>query len=206
MYDDEQIYERQNTNSQLLITIPGHVIPERRDYQTILRTIHNQLQLRKSDLIIELLGSPSGETGENILQQCKNLKQNGWSIITHEDWISTEEFDKRIQAADVILAPMRRTKDISLVTERYGISKGSGCFMDAVMYGKPLILPAHYEVPARFEPMVSQYDTESRLAAIIEQMMNSPQKQETAQRHAADTFNITNQRERLREILSEIVE
>ncbi len=206
MYDDERVYERQNTNSQFLITIPGHVTPERRDYETILRTIHNQLQLRKSDLIIELLGSPRGESGKNILQQCKNLKQDGWSIITHEDWISTEEFDKRIQAADAILAPMRRTKDISVVTERYGISKGSGCFMDAVMHGKPLILPAHYEVPARFEPMVSQYDTESGLAAIIERMMNSPEKQETAQRHAADTFNIMNQRERLRKILSEIVE
>lgn len=206
MYDNKRVYERQNKNSRFLITIPGNVTSKRRDYETILRTIRNQLQLRKSELIIELLGNPSDESGEKILQQCTNLKQDGWSIITHEDWISTEEFDRRIQAADVILAPMRRTKDISVVTERYGISKGSGCFMDAVMHGKPLILPAHYEVPARFEPMVSQYDTESGLAAIIEQMMNSPQKQEIAQKHAADTFNIMNQRERLREILSKIVE
>lgn len=206
LYVNKLSLDKQNNESQLVIIIPGNVTSTRRDYETIFSTIRNHLQSYKSKLTIELLGDSRDETGEAILRQCATLSQNGWNIITYEGWVPTERFNKRIQTADAILAPMRRTKDVSCVTERYGISKGSGCFIDAVMYGKPLILPAHYQVPSKFDPMVSQYGSESGLARVIKQMIGSSQKQEVAQKHAADTFNITNQRDRLREILFEIVE
>jgi hypothetical protein len=194
-----------NNNSRLTITIPGHIDPNRRDYNTFLNILESQLSKYRGTLNIQLLGCPKGSGGERIINRCNKLRAQGWDIDYYKEWISISEFNKILKTSNIIAAPLQETKKVSAVTERYGSTKASGCFGDAIRYGVPLILPAHYQVPSEVEPIISKYRTQDEFAEAISNIIEEGGLSEAARSDIAERYSITQQRTRLSDIFNLLI-
>jgi len=194
-----------NQESELVVTIPGHIDPQRRNYDWFLDTLQDQLAGHAADLHIQLLGSPVGQGGREIVRRCDALIADGWTIDYYSEWVPVDEFERKLAQSDVLVAPLRETKKMSVVTERYGVSKASGCFGDAIKHGLPLILPETYQVPPEVEAVVTQYRTQTELCASIVQTAIKDGLSKTAHRNISERFNITSQREKLGRIFDAVL-
>jgi len=194
--------ETERDNSKYTLSIPGNIDPERRDYRTFFRTIKRYLSDYQDRLYIQLLGSPSGNRGEDIIQECDLLVSEGWNIDYFSDWISVSEFENRLGESDIIVAPMKKTKQVSAVTERYGVTKGSGCFLDAIKHLSPVVVPGHYNVPPEVDPLTKQYTCSESLGCIIRNFLGDDEFFAEACRYALEEFSIESQSRRLNSIMT----
>lgn len=190
------------TDTTPRLTIPGHIEPERRNYEFFINVLESHLQDYRDELEVYLLGSPSNSAGEEIVNQCDRLNDEGWNIEYYNDWVPVEDFERVLKMSDLLVSPMNRYKTRDAVTEIYGRSKGSGAFGDAIKYGKPLALPSHYEVPPETDPIVRMYDDEKGLAGIVRSSLNSGGLSESELDQLEEQFSLEKQRERFYNILS----
>lgn len=188
-------------SSKYRITVPGHIDPTRRNYGFLLDSL-NYLQDHQDVIELHLLGSPNGPEGENIVSRCDRLIKSGWSIRYHRGWVPVEQFEQVLETTGLIVSPIKNTKVNGAVTEIYGQSKGSGCFGDAIRYGKPLVLPDHYQVPPETEGFVRTYSTKDDLAELIRSSAESRVLSQSTIEKFKQKFGLKIQRSRFYEVLS----
>jgi glycosyltransferase involved in cell wall biosynthesis len=188
-----------------VVSVPGYIDPQRRDYNVVLDALADHLSDSANDLRIQLLGSPSGDEGREIARRCDDLASAGWDIHYHTDWIPVSEFNAKLAQSDVIVSPMRETKRISVVTEHYGVSKSSGCFLDAVKFAVPLILPAHHQVPSEVEPLVRPYDSARHLADVMWDVVTDDNLANDVRSYVSKKYNTKAQYNRLLDIFEDVM-
>jgi len=197
--------KRERDNSRYVLTIPGNIDPGRRDYRTFFRTIKKHLPDYRNRLHIQLLGSPSGDHGKAITRECDFLASKGWNIEYFSDWIPVSKFESRLGESDIIVAPMKKTKQTSSVVERYGVSKGSGCFLDAIRFLCPVIVPSHYQVPPEVSKLTKQYSSPEDLANTITSIIKRQNYLEDVRIYSLKKYNIRRQSSRLNKILTSVL-
>ncbi|MDW9382575.1 hypothetical protein [Chryseobacterium sp. JV558] len=152
-------------NEDLVVVIPGGVSQKRRDYAYILETIQ-KLNTDKSYTFV-FLGKAKGHELRQ-LEQLSAKQPGNIEIIYFSERVSSEEFNKWMQKADILWCPIQKDTEFFSMKETYGLTKMTGNLGDAIKYGKLVIFPKDYRSNLKFilpeeENILTQWE---RLAGI----------------------------------------
>lgn len=157
-----------NDINSLVMVVPGSVDTKRRNY-TSLFALAEQWQSQNRKLEVILLGGARDAAARSILQQLDKLSTPALKFtIYSQAHISQEEYDRQLTRCDFVFAPLQeKFAEDSALPEQYGLTKSSGCFFDAVRFGKPLLLPAEICLPDELAPQTIVHATHSELVHFI---------------------------------------
>ncbi|MEL6635416.1 MAG: hypothetical protein AAFW73_06835 [Bacteroidota bacterium] len=153
----------ERTDSRLRVVIPGTVNPAGRDYQLLYRALQRILPDLQQPLDLFLLGSARSTAARRVVQSFESLSSPLLTCHYFPDVLAQVDFDRHLRSADFLLLPLRSHYPLGLIRERYGYSNISGGLNDALRFGLPLLLPAHYPVPDAVRPLVRSYRGEEDL-------------------------------------------
>lgn len=170
IYED---VEHPLNNITLTLVVPGSIDTERRDYSEVL-SIGETIEARDLDVKVELLGSPLGEAGRAIVSKARELP----AICTHkEKFISQRVYDKALEHCHLVWAPLPTFyKKKGNRKEKYGVSKSSGSFFDAVRFGKPVLLPASINISPELKEQCITYSDLRELSSILKELSENSDK------------------------------
>ncbi|MCJ8153135.1 hypothetical protein MKJ01_05070 [Chryseobacterium sp. SSA4.19] len=132
---------------ELVIAIPGGVSQKRRDYNHIFDTIRNLRTDENLEFIF--LGKAKGKELKQLEELSSSLPLN-ITMTYFPERVSPQDFEKRMQQADVLWCPIRQETEFFSQTEVYGRTKMTGNVGDAIKYGKPAIFPVNYPYASDF--------------------------------------------------------
>lgn len=133
-------------NENWSVVIPGGVSQKRRDYNTIFKTIQH-LQTDKNWEFI-FLGKAQGHELKTLKKLSADVPGNV-HITFFSERVSSEDFEKWMQKADVLWCPIQQETTFFSLKERYGVTKMTGNLGDAINYGKWAVFPKNY--PSKLE-------------------------------------------------------
>ena len=157
-------------------TITGTISDNRRDYYTVLDAINHIPEQLKSMLRLVLLGRPIGKYGDMIIERCKSMIADGWDIDYSDEYIPQDIMTQKLQATDVMIAPMKFTYTSGTINERFTYTKGTGTFNDAIRFGTPAIVPVDYNIAAEFASCFLTYSDQHSLSEILSELIENPDK------------------------------
>jgi len=128
-------------NENLVVVIPGGVSQKRRDYTYILKTIQDLNTDKRYEFVF--LGKAKDHELKQLEQLSQRLPEN-ISITYFSERISSENFEKWMQKADVLWCPIQQDTEFFSMKETYGVTKMTGNLGDAVSYGKLAVFPGNY--------------------------------------------------------------
>lgn len=129
------------SNKDLTVVIPGGVSQKRRDYHAVFKTIQNIKTDKRYEFIF------LGKAKDHELEQLKHLSEqlhDSVKITYFSERVSSEDFEKWMQKADVLWCPIQQETAFFSIKETYGVSKMTGNFGDAIAYGKLAVFPSGY--------------------------------------------------------------
>lgn len=129
------------SNEDLIVVIPGGVSQKRRDYHAVFKTIQNIKTDKRYEFIF------LGKAKDHELEQLKYLSEqlhDNVKITYFSERVSSEDFEKGMQKADVLWCPIQQETEFFSIKEIYGVSKMTGNFGDAIAYGKLAVFPENY--------------------------------------------------------------
>jgi hypothetical protein len=196
----------ENGRDRTVITVPGLLDETRRKYDDVVQAFSNTTF--QHDVEIVLLGAPVDGYGERLLARFEALGGDGLTVTTFDDWIAVETFDSYLRNSDLLVGPLRRTRDVDGYREIYGRTKGSGILSDGVRRALPVCLPGWYEIPERHRPATLTYDSPAELRSIIDDIVDPGRRTpvRNGAQAVANEYRPERQRDRLRRILAESVE
>lgn len=128
-------------NENLIVLIPGGVSQKRRDYDYIFKTIQNLKTDKPCKFVF--LGKATGHELKQLVQLSEKLPGN-IEIIYFSERVSSEDFERWMQKADVLWCPIQQETEFFSMKETYGVTKMTGNLGDAVAYGKLAVFPGNY--------------------------------------------------------------
>jgi hypothetical protein len=165
---DEQKAGVAPAGSAIVVAVPGSVDVQRRDYTELLTTLSI---LKQKDTSIEfvLLGTAREEKAKNVLRRLMCYATEHIRISVYEEpFIDQQEYDRQLKRCDFVYAPLQRIfNGDSRKPEIYGLTKSSGCFFDAVRFGKPLLLPGNIILPDELAPLSIVHHSAEELASFL---------------------------------------
>jgi hypothetical protein len=134
-------------NENLVVVIPGGVSQKRRDYAYIFKTIQELNTDRLCQFIF--LGKASGHEFKQLENLSEKLPEN-IEITYFSERVSSEDFEKWMQKADVLWCPIQQDTEFFSMKETYGLTKMTGNLGDAIAYGKLAVFPGNYPSKLNF--------------------------------------------------------
>lgn len=200
------IYEGSETGTDESVdfVIPGHIESRRRNYHFALDVFETVFEQYSTQLSLTLLGKPSGKYGKEIIERAKEIEAAGHEIEYYEDWVPIDEFETKLQKSDFLFNPVQKSFTSRGVTERYGTSKGSGCYIDALRTGSALILPRYFEVDDIIEESTVVYNSQLELEEQISRMVGDPEHLASFKRAAKENarrYTLEKQKARFKQIV-----
>ncbi|WP_426480554.1 hypothetical protein [Chryseobacterium sp. R2ACT005] len=138
-------------NDNLIVVIPGGVSQKRRDYAYIFKTIQNVKTDKHCEFVF--LGKAKDHELKELEQLSQRLPEN-ISITYFSERVSSENFGKWMQKADVLWCPIQQETEFFSMKEMYGVTKMTGNLGDAVAYGKLAVFPEDY--PSKLEFIIPE--------------------------------------------------
>ncbi len=158
----------------LVVTIPGTIDPARRNYREILLLVPLLPSTGRRIAIVLLGGAKHQQEMKSIAEEASHLNPGVDIHLFDTDFISQAIFDQWLRSSHFIYLPLRPSVVKKNSVERYGITKISGGFFDAVRFAKPILLPAAIPVAREFMGQTFSYSSIQELAAIINQAASDP--------------------------------
>jgi|GEM_PF-4058574 len=156
------------------IVVPGSIDWKRRDYDALLLLLNSLSDALANRIKLIIAGRPVGDYGRMIISQCSQLQAKGFAIEYFDEEIPEVKFQSIISQSDVILSPLQRETAIhDNISEKYGMTKGSGNVYDAIRHAKPLILPDHVQVYGAISSSCIKYNGIEHLKEIIQLMLEN---------------------------------
>ncbi|MGH1515864.1 hypothetical protein [Chryseobacterium sp. JK1] len=128
-------------NEDLVVVIPGGVSQKRRDYAYIFETIQKLNTDKPCQFVF--LGKASGHELKQLENLSERLSKN-IEVTYFSERVSSEEFEKWMQKADVLWCPIQQDTEFFSMKEIYGLTKMTGNLGDAIKYGKLAVFPKNY--------------------------------------------------------------
>ena len=128
-----------------LVAIPGTVDQHRRNY----KRIFNKIKYFRGNFTFSFLGRAEGKELDKLQRVSQNLPDHV-NIEYYDSRVSHEEFERKMQAAEVLWCPIQKETRFFGITEIYGKTKMSGNIGDAIKYAKPAIFPKSYSASYSF--------------------------------------------------------
>lgn len=134
------VEQKIKSKSEVILTVPGMVDSNRRDYKSVLNVFEAYLKRnQKSQIKLNLLGRLKEK---HIKDHCDKINsQFEGKVLYYEKFIPDEQFEEQLQASDFVLSNLEvfTTKQDSL--EIYGLTKESGIAFILFKYALPGIVP-----------------------------------------------------------------
>lgn len=134
-------------NEDLVVVIPGGVSQKRRDYAYIFKTLQKLSTDKPCQFVF--LGKASGHELKQLENLSEKLPQN-IEITYFSERVSSEDFEKWMQKADVLWCPIQQDTEFFSMKETYGRTKMTGNLGDAIAYGKLAVFPGNYPSKLNF--------------------------------------------------------
>lgn len=149
-------------SEEISIGLLGAVDLNRRDY-SFLSLVSASSQLKKAIRFI-IMGRCSGSNFDLLRERYPEV-----SFLYFGSVLDAKEFDLAGITADYFLAPLNRTLHSS-PSDIYGLSKGTGCYGDAIRFSKMLIVPG-FLYDSFFSEFLITYDDSSGLILIFKRIL-----------------------------------
>jgi hypothetical protein len=152
----------------IVVAVPGSVDVQRRDYTELLTAL-SILKQKNTSIEFVLLGTAREEEAKNVLRSLLCYATEHLRISVYDaPFVDQHEYDRQLKRCDFVYAPLQRTfKGDSRKPEIYGLTKSSGCFFDAVRFGKPLLLPGNIHLPDELVPLSIVHHSAEELASFL---------------------------------------
>ena len=171
---DKNLVDKSSSNKRLRICIPGILSQTRRDYFGFINLLRSEPELKELIEIDFLGGHLTFEQGNEIFDEVKQLKREGFEIYIYDSpMIPLYEFDEQLTKADIILGNMHVEIDKNNI---YGKSKDSGIVFTMIRNAKPGILPLSYNVMPEMIDSTITYDSPIELKEIILELVSNREK------------------------------
>ncbi|MBN2187002.1 MAG: hypothetical protein JW732_06090 [Dehalococcoidia bacterium] len=186
-----------NEDEKIRFIVPGTISEKRRDYLAVIDIFREIFHRYHKRIELYMLGAPQGEYGQEIMNRCRNLKNEGYNIFYFEEYIPESMFREKFSKADVIIAPVKLNFTLLGLgfDEVYSITKGAGVTSDCIKYAKPFIAPEKFIVSKELKTSVLKYSDARELKEIVETLMNNSEKLRNLQREAlnnSEKFSLAN--------------
>lgn len=155
----------------IMVTIPGMVVSNRRDYKSVLNVFEAYLKKsEKSRIKLNLLG-PLKE--KHIKDHCDKINsQFEGRVLYYERFIPDEQFEKQLQASDFVLSNLEVFTKTQDSLEIYGLTKESGVAFILFKYALPGIVPYNQVLFGEMSEQVLFFQKLQQLEGVFRQMDN----------------------------------
>ncbi len=164
----------------LRLVVPGLIEAKRKDFHLILRCVQ---RMKVDEIALDLVGSPVGEYGRLIVEECAKLKRAGYQVTWYENYVPESEFDQKMLSASALLAPITVDTSFGGISETYGLSKATGVVTDLIRYGLPGIVPTDLACPPQLTSSLLRFSSEDDLTQILRRL-TSPELRQDLKREA----------------------
>ncbi len=145
------------------ITIIGLVDKRKKDYNEVYEAFKSLVPQLKSKVVLNFLGRPVGIKGKAILGTFKKLENSNFRVNTYNAFVPLDEFKRVTENTDFLLIPVTQFYHFSIFREIAGKTKVSGNINDAIVSGKPALIPSFYELEKGIKPMFVTYSGSEEL-------------------------------------------
>ena len=152
-------------NDTFTVVVPGSVENTRRNYGTVIQAIS---ALQSYSIKWVLLGEMKSET---IKDQIDLLVENGCIIEYYAHNVPDALFEEQLKKCNLVFAPVRDAHPFKDVMEVPGKTKISGATSDALLFGKPILLPAGYPFQKEWSELGIHYRNVEDIQSIIPSLM-----------------------------------
>lgn len=153
-------------NSLFTIVIPGSVEENRRNYNIVIEAIS---YLQQHSITWVLLGEMKSD---KIMEQLNKLKKRGCLIEYFTETVSDSKFEEQMKKCDLVFAPVTEFHPFKDVVEIPGDTKISGATSDALLFGKPILLPSSYLFQEDWSELGIYYKSVEDIQSAILSLMN----------------------------------
>ncbi len=186
-------------NPRLIVVIPGGVSQKRRDYKRVfseIRALENEYKEgRVVEKLIEFvfLGKAKGTELKELTDLERSLQYI--SIQYFSERVSSADFEKWMQKADVLWCPIQQETEFFSQKEWYGKTKMTGNLGDAIKFGKWAVFPANYPskldfiIPER-ENSIEQFKTLKNTSFDFQKKYNRKSVQENLENTLMNLISI----------------
>lgn len=176
---------KRKDTSKLRVVLPGGIQEHRRDYAPVVSAFQNIFKQYNGNIILHVLGTPVGKYGRTIYNEFKKMKNKGYNVFIYDEFVPEETFDEVLMQSDIILSPTRiETRADNEIEEQYGITVGSGIVFNAILYAKPIIVPAEFNMLSELNTSTLRYSNPKELEDIIGELTTHPEKLEKLMKEA----------------------
>ncbi len=163
------IYNRK----EVVITIPGTVDQNRRDYECIARILPILDQQINTTVKLLFAGKPFSKKEKKLLERIYNSGLKNIEVYGFENYVSIATFREVLEETDFLLLPIQRFVQYKAFREERGKTCVSGNINDLIQFSLPAVIPAFYPLAKELETIVGRYDTEERLLQMLTHWINN---------------------------------
>ena len=175
LYEGEK--SKNEKNKRLQIVVPGQIEEHRRDYEILMDAFETILKKYNKKIDIYLLGYPVGIYGNKIINKCIKLKEQGYNIHFYTDFVPENEYEEIMKKSDILVLSIRiKTRGMGLITEYYGITKGSAAVFEGIQYGKPMIVPKNFNLVKQLESSTLRFLDSNNLGEVLSDLIENKEK------------------------------
>lgn len=159
--------------NEVRIAITGKVTNTKKDFDLVYRALKKCLQEFERPVSLVLLGKAADKDAKAIVARFKSLVSSRFSIDYSDCYLPVEEFERKVQAVDFILAPIQINTHFRKYHEVYGKSKASGIDVDLLLYRKPTLVVSGYQMKGAMANVVEYFNpTPDHLAKMLVRWVN----------------------------------
>lgn len=158
-FDQGFVEDNSHGEESLVITIPGMIAQNRRDYLGFLKALEHYYSTHANSRIqVRLLGRIAGERQEEVRSAIDDINRRfGLKITYWTKFISEEEFQLRLSQSHLILSNLKVVVLTIESIEIYGITKETGIAYAIAKYAKPAIVPYMHQVLFGLDSQLLRY-------------------------------------------------
>jgi hypothetical protein len=210
LFNENNIVAKKESK-KIQFVVPGQVEEHRRDYDIILDAFEKLFTKYNKEIELILLGYPVASYGSRIIKRCKKLKEKGYNIQYFESFVPEETYEDVMKKIDFILLPIRiKTKGMGIITEYYGITKGSAGVFEGIQYGKPMVVPKNFNMVKELNSSTLKFNDSKDLENILANVIQEKDKLEKTKKDAiknSKEFSVETQQDYfVKEILNKLDE
>ena len=157
-------FKKKEASSDILITIPGTVDNQSRDYHLLYESLSKLKDELNTAITVCILGRPKRSVGRKHIKELRQLNGDKLKIITYDSFVDQKEFDEVMSKTSFLLIPTLEHMKYEVCLEKSGYSSVTGNINDLVKYGLPAIMTHYYPLPDVIEKMVKRNNLSYDLA------------------------------------------
>ncbi|NMT65302.1 hypothetical protein [Marinobacter orientalis] len=143
---------------RVTIAITGKVTNAKKDYHLVYQALKQCISKLKVPLRLVLLGKAADRQAARIVADFKSLESGKFSLDYSNNYVSSDEFDKKVFDVDFLLAPIKVQTHFRKYREVYGKSKMSGIENDILLYRKPSLVTSGYVISGDIDKAVEYFE------------------------------------------------